>query len=364
MGWPGTQTKDGHTVEIKQTFSESDTSGMHRPPSSAGGGGPATPSSSVGRSGGMGGSGQWIDAGDVMDDASDESDLVGDDDLPRQPQITQMENNPADFHLAAALADVGAAAPPASPPQPTSSPASSPIKPLRPSAIDAPPYRSSRSRDVRNRSQRDGSVRMQKLSNANGTSAQSDIFDDDNEYIGEDDAILNVGSPFRPPSPSSKSKRKQLPVAGGGTVPDGIDISGSASRVLASGRSPVTSPEKAAPRSRSSPAAKNTTRNLPPEKPLTSSRSTASQPLSEAALREQEKRLPLPERAGKINARNVRGYRGFFDKTRDVPNLMDADAVWVPQLAAVPSNKADTLGISRCICSRNSVTRFVFRKSR
>ena len=319
MGWPGTQTKDGHTVEIKQTFSESDTSEMHRPPSSAGGGGPPTPSSSAGRSGGMRESGQWIDAGDVMDDASDDSDLVGDEDLPRQPHITPMENNPADFHLAAALADVGAAAPPGSPPQPTSSSASSPIKPLRPSAIDAPPYRSSRSRDVRNRSQRDGSVRMQKLSN--------DSFDDDNEDIGEDDAILNVGSPFAPPSPSSKSKRKQLPVAGGGAVPNGIDISGSASRVLASGRSPVASPEKAAPRSHSSPVAKNTIRDL--EVPLTSlrskTRSAASPPLSEAALREQEKRLPLPERAGKINARNVRGYRGFFDKTRDVPNLMDAD---------------------------------------
>ena len=293
VGWPGTQTKDGQTVEIKQTFSESDTSGLHRPPSSAGGG-----ASSVGRGGGFGGSGQWIDAGDVM--GSDESDLEGDDDdLPRQPQMSDQKSNPADYHLAAALADVRAAA------TPHSRPDSSPMKSLRPSPIDAPPYHTSQ--------------------NERGASFDDGDGDDD---VGRD-AILHVGSPFAPPSPSSKSKRKQLPVAGGGQVPDGIDISGSASRVLASGRSSVTSPEKALPRSRtsSSPMSPHQIPQTSARRQLNgnSTRSDAPQPLSEAALREQEKRSPAPPRVGKINARNVRGYRGFFDKTQDVPNLMDAE---------------------------------------
>ena len=163
---------------------------------------------------------------------------------------------------------------------------------------------------------------------------EDDLIDDEDDIGGR---VINIGSPFAPPSPPSKSSRKQLPVADGGAVPNGIDISGSASRVLASGRSPVASPEKEAGHRGSSSSFKRG--GLPPQPSPTVSasslrrdssgnsrrRAAPSQPLSEAALREQEMLSSSSPQAGKINARNVRGYRGFFDKTRDVPNLIDAE---------------------------------------
>ena len=149
VGWPGTQTKDGRTVEIKQTFSESDTSGLHRPPSSAAGP-PGTPSSSSG--GAISRSGQWIDAGDVMGNGSD-SDTEDGGEVPRQPQLrgdrsTDEAEHPADYHLAAALADVRAAATTSSSRSVVSKTPSSPVRALRPSPLDAPPYHNSRHRSI------------------------------------------------------------------------------------------------------------------------------------------------------------------------------------------------------------------------
>jgi len=459
VGWPGTQTKDGRTVEIKQTFSESDTSGLHRPPSSTAGP-PGTPSLSSG--GAISRSGQWIDAGDVMGNGSD-SDTEDGGEAPRQPQLrgarsTNEAENPADYHLAAALADVRAAATTSSSRSVVSNTPSSPVRALRPSPLDAPPYHNSRHRSTTststvgsvassraraklmspgnvsahsfntpvsagpspmpspggsspsgsmpvhlmasnedlpspspaaatpgatespafdwptsttsNASHRDGSFRIQNLNEdglptpasatpqtrffAGGSPpvekatspsrvtqrksvdamGEDDLIDDEDDIGGR---VINIGSPFAPPSPPSKSSRKQLPVADGGAVPNGIDISGSASRVLASGRSPVSSPEKEAGHRGSSSSFKRG--GLPPQPSPTVSasslrrdssgnsrrRATSSQPLSEAALREKEMLSSSSPQAGKINARNIRGYRGFFDKTRDVPNLIDAE---------------------------------------
>ena len=114
-------------------------------------------------------------------------------------------------------------------------------------------------------------------------------------------------------SSAVRKNRLQTPIRSGAAVPSGVDLSGSKLRLKCSGR------EISQSKNLDDEAVKSLSR-----KSKTSSESyPIIQPLSEAALAAQDKLSPLPR---PLNGTRIKGYRGFFDKTSDLPNLMDDES--------------------------------------
>lgn len=97
----------------------------------------------------------------------------------------------------------------------------------------------------------------------------------------------------------------------------GIDLSGSETRVLASGKR-LSSSKAYNEEVVDFDCSFNLHNNLYPPKRM--QQLNGPQPLSEELLRIKDRQSAPPRKGGSLM---LRGYRGFIDKTKDVPNLMD-----------------------------------------
>ena len=284
VGWPGTQDEHGRTVSIKPSYSrDSETTGL-RTASVAGSG--SRPS-------------DWINAEDVL---GGESDTESSTENAEEGVVVRARTG---LYHEAALDDAHGL---------------SSERDFKHSSDVIPPYRMQRQRSTRSTStigsasvtgSRAGApfARSTPLSPRTRLHMMSTFRTDGNpvERIEEEGDGIAVGQVINVGTPDHK-QRTDI------ELPKGIDITGSASRVhsvRSSGRGLAASTTKPL----SSP--KESAAEGAPGKVI------AHAP-TEAALREQERRFSPPQ-FQKINPRNLLGYRGFFNKTQDLPNLMDGD---------------------------------------
>ena len=169
--------------------------------------------------------------------------------------------------------------------------------------------------------------------------------------LGADGFIRHTGSKasFKSPSPTKRMKDEEARRLG-------IDTSGSEKRVLAAGRR-LSSDKAAYNEEVDSENVRDGGISFLPQQ-----YQSGPQQMTEEALRSLDSRTAPPRSGASMN---FRGYTGFLDKTKDVPNLMDDESVASTSLDtaaySVDDNRVTSMGL--VLPSITETPQNVFRSS-